>query len=152
MLFREWLLNGTNICKIIYFLNANHNLCKFFFTAQLLCKTLPFYCAIPWHCKASTELHLTPSPFQNLLFACGSCCFTCATENSLRDLLLISTLLLSYTINKMHFRSELYRKRLVVLIPCLVWKGLLTDYTEGAQHHPAGFFLSLCANTKVRWG
>lgn len=38
------------------------------------------------------------------------------------------------------FRSELSRKKLFVLIPCLVWKGLLSDCAEVTQHQLVGFF------------
>lgn len=154
MLFREWLSNGTNICKIIYFLNANRILYKFFFTAEPLCRTLLSYCAIPWHCKASAELHLAPSPFQTLFFsAYRICSFTCATKNSLRGFLINSGFFFCSTpLIQKYFRAKLCRKRFFVLIPCLVWKGLLSDCTEITQHQLGGFFLTLCANTKVRWG
>lgn len=44
-----------------------------------------------------------------------------------------------------HFRPELSRKKLFVLILCLVWKGLLSDSTEVTQHQLVGFFAkSVC--------
>lgn len=149
MLFREWLSNGTNICKIIYFQNANRILYKFFFTAKPLCRTLLFYSAIPWHCKASAELHLDPSPFQHPFF------FWMRVLHVPQKIhwgvfYWFQVFFCPTPFIQMHYRSKLYRKRLFVLNPRLVWKGLLSDYTEITQHQQGAFFL--CANIKDRWG